>query len=191
MNQGSRVVIVTGSSRGIGAEIALRLAKDGFSVTVNYAGNAAKAHEVVQQIELLGRNALPVQADIAAAADVERLFQATLDRFGRIDAVVNNAAVFSLSRIAEGDVDGFDRVIATNLRGAFLIMGQAARHVVSGGRIVVLSSSVVAKAFPAYGAYSASKAGVEALVPVLANELRGAALRSIPLRPDRSRRNCF
>ena len=87
--------------------------------------------------------------------------------------VVNNAGIMPLSPIAKGDVASFDRVMATNLRGAFLVLGQAARHISEGGRIIAFSSSVLAKAFPTYGPYIASKAGVEGLVHVLANELRG------------------
>jgi len=86
---------------------------------------------------------------------------------------VNNAGIMPLSPIAKGDVASFDRVIATNLRGAFLVLGQAAQHISEGGRIIAFSSSVLAKAFPTYGPYIASKAGVEGLVHVLANELRG------------------
>jgi 3-oxoacyl-[acyl-carrier protein] reductase len=104
---------------------------------------------------------------------VDRLFKKTLETFGGVDVVVNSAGIMPLSPIAESDLAVFDKVVATNLRGAFLVLGQAARHVSSGGRIIAFSSSVLAKAFPAYGPYIASKAGVEGLVHVLANELRG------------------
>ena len=87
--------------------------------------------------------------------------------------VVNSAGIMPLGRIADGDMEVFDKVIATNLRGAFLVLRQAAQHVVEGGRIIALSSSVLAKSFPTYGPYIASKAGVEGLVHVLNNELRG------------------
>jgi 3-oxoacyl-[acyl-carrier protein] reductase len=87
--------------------------------------------------------------------------------------VVNCAGIMPLGTIADGDVEMFDKVIATNLRGAFIVLGRAARHVAPGGRIIAFSSSVIAKAFPTYGPYIASKAGVEGLVHVLANELRG------------------
>jgi 3-oxoacyl-[acyl-carrier protein] reductase len=87
--------------------------------------------------------------------------------------VVNNAGILPLSPIAKGDIETFDKVIATNLRGTFLVMSQAAQHVAKGGRIIAFSSSVLAKSFPTYGPYIASKAGVEGLVRVLANELRG------------------
>jgi 3-oxoacyl-[acyl-carrier protein] reductase len=165
--------IVTGASRGIGSVVAKLLARDGFAIAVNYAGGARKAEEVVAEIKAAGGQAIAVQADVSNAADVEHLFKQTLDTYGRIDVVVNNAGIMPLSPIAKGDVATFDRVIATNLRGTFLVLARAAQHVSPGGRIIAFSSSVLAKAFPTYGAYVASKAGVEGLVHVLANELRG------------------
>ena len=168
-----RTAIVTGASRGIGSSIAKRLAQDGFAVAVNYTGNTDQASEVVKAIKASGGEAIAIKADISNAADVMSLFKKTKDIYGRIDVVVNNAGVMPLSPIAKGDTEVFDRVIAINLRGAFLVLAQAATQVAEGGRIIALSSSVLAKSFPTYGAYIASKAGVEGLVHVLANELRG------------------
>ena len=168
-----KTAIVTGASRGIGRTIALRLAADGFGVVVNYAGNVAKAEEVVNEIASAGGRALAVQADVVNPEDVKQLLEKTLKTFGQIDVVVNNAGIMPLSPIAKGDVEAFDKVIATNLRGTFLVLAQAAQHVAEGGRIIAFSSSVLAKSFPTYGPYIASKAGVEGLVHVLANELRG------------------
>jgi 3-oxoacyl-[acyl-carrier protein] reductase len=168
-----KVSIVTGASRGIGLAIAKRLANDGFAVVVNFAGNAAKADEVVAAIKTAGGQAIAIQADVAKPADVEHLFKTTLEALGSVDVVVNNAGIMPLSAIAKGDVDVFDKVIATNLRGTFLVLSQAAQHVSPGGRIIAFSSSVLAKSFPTYGPYIAAKSGVEGLVRVLANELRG------------------
>jgi len=168
-----KTAIVTGASRGIGRTIALRLAADGFGVVVNFAGNTAKAEGVVNEITSAGGRALAIQADIANPEDVKQLFEKTLKAFGQIDVVVNNAGIMPLSPVAKGDVETFDKVIATNLRGTFLVLAQAAQHVAEGGRIIAFSSSVLAKSFPTYGPYIASKAGVEGLVHVLANELRG------------------
>lgn len=169
----TKSVIVTGASRGIGRAVAIRLAGDGFAVTVNYAGNATKAEEVVTEIKSHGGQAIAVQANVANAAEVKNLFKETIDILGGINVVVNCAGIMPLSSIAEGDLELFDKVITTNLRGTFVVLGQAARTVSSGGRIIVFSSSVIAMAFPTYGPYIASKAGVEGLVRVLANELRG------------------
>ena len=169
----TKSVIVTGASRGIGRAVAIRLAGDGFAVAVNYAGNATKAEEVVTEIKSHGGQAIAVQANVANGAEVKNLFKETIDIFGGINVVVNCAGIMPLSPIAEGDLELFDKVISTNLRGTFVVLGQAARTVSSGGRIIVFSSSVIAMAFPTYGPYIASKAGVEGLVRVLANEIRG------------------
>ena len=168
-----KTAIVTGGSRGIGQAIAMRLAADGFVIIVNYAGNAAKAQETVVAIEAGGGKAIAVQGDVANPQDVANLFAKTKEAFGRIDVVVNCAGVMPMAKIEPSSLADFDKVIATNLRGAFLVLGQAAGNLSAGGRIIALSTSVIAKSFPGYGPYIASKAGVEGMVHVLANELRG------------------
>jgi 3-oxoacyl-[acyl-carrier protein] reductase len=182
-NTVTRSAIVTGASGGIGRAVAKRLASDGFAIAVNYAGNPAKAQEVVAEIKGAGGQALAIQGDIANADAVKNLFKQTQDTYGSIDVVVNNAGIMPLSPIAKDDVETFDRVIATNLRGTFLVLAQAAQHMAEGGRIIALSSSVLAKSFPTYGAYIASKAGVEGLVHVLANELRGRKITANAVAP--------
>jgi 3-oxoacyl-[acyl-carrier protein] reductase len=172
-NESPKSAIVTGASGGIGRVVAKRLAKDGFAICVHYAGNPAKAESVVDEINKAGGKAVAVRADVAKAADVESLFKQTLEAFNKIDVVVHSAGIMPLLPISGGNVETFDKVIATNLRGTFLVLGQAAQHVPAGGRIIAFSSSVIAKSFPTYGPYIASKAGVEGLVRVLANELRG------------------
>ena len=169
----SPVAIVTGGSRGIGRAISLRLAEDGFAVVVNYAGNEASATQTVREIAEAGGSARAVQANVSVADDVERLYASAQREFGRVDVVVNSAAVMSVAQIADGNVEAFDNMIATNLRGTYLMMTQAAKVLPNGGRFIAFSSSVLAKNFPGYGAYIASKAGVEGLVRVFANELRG------------------
>lgn len=169
----SKVAIVTGASRGIGRAVARRLARDGFAVVVNYAGNEREAEAAVDEIKSAGGEAVAIKADVSNPEDVERLLGETLKRFGSVDVVVNNAGIMPLSPIGKSDVEVFDKVISTNLRGTFLVLAQAAQHVAPGGRIIAFSSSVLAKSFPSYGPYIASKAGVEGLVHVLANELRG------------------
>jgi 3-oxoacyl-[acyl-carrier protein] reductase len=168
-----KTAIVTGASRGIGKAVAKRLARDGFAVVVNYASNAAEADAAVAEIRSDGGQAIAMKADVGNAADVERLFVETTKAFGSIDVVVNNSGIMPLSPIGKGDAALFDKVIQTNLRGTFLVMAQAAQHMAGGGRIIAFSSSVLARSFPTYGPYIASKAGVEGLVHVLANEMRG------------------
>lgn len=168
-----KTAIVTGASRGIGREIAKRLAADGFSVVVNYSESSAKADEAVSEIQAAGGNAIAVKANVSKESEVEQLFEHTITTLGSIDVVVHSAGIMSLSPIIDNDVQLFDSVIATNLRGTFLVLAQAAKHISDGGHIIALSTSVIARSFPTYGAYIASKAGVEGLVRVLANELRG------------------
>lgn len=168
-----KVAIVTGASRGIGKAVAERLANDGFAVVVNYASSASEAEQVVATIKAQSGEAIQVKADISDAVQVEELFTKTLKEFGTVDVVVQNSGIMPLSVIGKGDVETFDKVITVNLRGTFLVLSQAAKHVSTGGRIIAFSSSVLTKAFPTYGPYIASKAGVEGLVHVLANELRG------------------
>ncbi|MBF8741869.1 SDR family oxidoreductase [Pseudomonas guariconensis] len=168
-----KTAIVTGGSRGIGQAIAKRLAADGFAVVINYAGNAAKAQETVTAITSSGGKAIAVQGDVGKQDDVAALFAAAKQAFGHIDVVVNSAGIMTLVPVSSESLADFDRVIATNLRGAFLVLAEAAANVSDGGRIIALSTSVIARSFPGYGPYIASKAGVEGLVHVLANELRG------------------
>jgi len=173
MSQQQKTALVTGASGGIGRAIALRLAADGFAVAVHYAGNPATADKVVREIEQAGGRAAAMQGDVAEPEDMRRVFEAAAQLTGAVDVVVHSAGIMSNLPIAGGDLAQFDRMIRTNLRGAFVVLGEAAQRVPAGGRIIALSTSVIGKAFPTYGPYIASKAGVEGLVHVLANELRG------------------
>lgn len=173
MSYKDKTALVTGASRGIGRAIAERLAREGFTVIVNYMGNQAKADEVVTSIEAANGRAIALQADIAEPADVAHLFDAAEAINGRLDVVVHNAGAMSTAPIALEGLAEMDHMLRTNLRGAFIVLAQAAERVASGGSIIALSSSSIAKSFPGYGPYIASKAGVEGLVRVLANELRG------------------
>ncbi|MBN3835657.1 SDR family oxidoreductase [Burkholderia sp. Ac-20344] len=176
MNASKQVALVTGSSRGIGAEIARRLARDGFRVIVNYAGGAGPAREVVDAIAADGGEAIAVQADIADPAAVAALFDAAEQAFGRIDVVVNSAGVMKLGAIADYDDTTFDQTVAINLKGTFNVSREAAKRVRHGGRIVNLSSTMVGVRLPTYGVYVATKAAVEGLTQVLAQEMRGRGI---------------
>jgi len=169
----NRTAIVTGASRGIGAAVAQRLARDGFNVVINFAGNAAEAESLVSKIQSGGGNALAVQADVSDPAAVRGLFDKTEAVYGGVDVLVNNAGIMLLGRIAELTDEVFDRQIAVNLKGVFNGLREAARRVRSGGRIISFSSSVVGLFQPTYGVYAATKAGVEAMTHVLSKELRG------------------
>jgi 3-oxoacyl-[acyl-carrier protein] reductase len=169
----NKVAIVTGASRGIGAAIAERLAADGFTVVVNYAGSAAEAEALVRKIEAAGGRAIPAQADVSDAAAVARMFDAAQAAFGGVDILVNNAGIMKLASIAESDDALVDSQIAINLKGSVNTLREAAKRLREGGRIVNLSSSVVGLYQPGYAVYAATKAGVEAITHVMAKELRG------------------
>jgi 3-oxoacyl-[acyl-carrier protein] reductase len=125
--------LVTGGSGAIGRSVAQRLAAEGFNVVVHYSGKPAAAEQVVADIRQAGGSAVAVQADIADAADVARLFEQTLTVFGRVDAIVNCAGIMPLGNIGAGALQDFDRVIATNLRGTFLVMSEAVTRLTEGG----------------------------------------------------------
>jgi 3-oxoacyl-[acyl-carrier protein] reductase len=169
----TKVAIVTGASRGIGAAIAERLAGDGFAVVVNYAGKAAEAETLAERIQQNGGKALTIQADVSEPAAVGHLFDAAESAFGGVDVLVNNAGIMRLMPLAEADDTVVDSLIAVNLKGVINTLREASRRLRSGGRIINLSSSVVGLYQPAYAVYAATKAGVEAMTHVLANELRG------------------
>src|ERR1700723_1455339 len=172
-NESTRTAIVTGSSRGIGAAVARRLAKDGFSVVVNYSGNAAEAETVVGDIKQGGGNALSIQADVSDPAAMRRMFDQAAAVSGGVDVLVNNAGIMQLAKISDADDGFFDRHIAINLKGVFNGLREAAKRLRTGGRIISFSSSVVGLYQPTYALYAATKAGVEAMTHILAKELRG------------------
>ena len=173
MSNENKVAIVTGGSRGIGAAIAERLASDGFTVVVNYAGSAGEAEALVAKIEADGGKAIPARADVSDAGSVARMFDAAEAAFGGVDVVVNNAGIMKLAPIAESDDALFDSQVAVNLKGTFNVLRQAAKTLRTGGRIINLSSSVVGLLQPGYGVYAGTKAAVEAMTHVLSKELRG------------------
>jgi 3-oxoacyl-[acyl-carrier protein] reductase len=172
-NVSQRVAIVTGGSGGIGSTAARRLAADGFAVVVHYAGKAAPAKETVEAIRAAGGLATAFGADVAEEHEVAALFQLAQDEYGHVDVVVHTAGIMPLAPIAVMDLDTFDRIVRTNLRGTFVVDRLAAQHVRAGGAIINFSTSVTRLQIPAYGAYAASKGGVEALTLILACELRG------------------
>jgi 3-oxoacyl-[acyl-carrier protein] reductase len=171
--ENSKVAIITGASRGIGAAVSRRLANEGFAVVVNYAGSAQAAEALVAKIEKTGGRALAIQADVSDPAAVARLFNATEKAFGGVDVLVNNAGIMLLSSIAEATDELIDRQIDTNLKGVLNGMREAAKRLRNGGRIISFSSSVVGLYQPTYAIYAATKAAVEALTHVLSKELRG------------------
>lgn len=139
----NKAVIITGSSQGIGAAIVERLAEDGFAVAINYARNDGPALVLADRITAAGGQAIAVQADVGDSAAVARLFDATEQAFGGVDALINNAGIMKLAPIAQTDDALFDQHLAVNLKGVFNGLREGARRIREGGRIVSFSSSVV------------------------------------------------
>ena len=177
----NRVAIVTGASRGIGAAIARRLASDGLTVIVNYAGSTNAAAKLVDEIEKAGGRAISSQADVSAPLAVKRMFDSAEAAYGGVDVLVNNAGIMKLAPVAQFDDASFDQTIAINLKGTFNGLREAAKRLRDGGRIVNFSTSVVGLYQPTYGVYAATKAAVEALTHVLAKELgsRGITVNAV------------
>ncbi|WP_438754437.1 SDR family oxidoreductase [Pararhizobium sp. O133] len=169
----NKVALVTGASRGIGAAIAGRLANDGFTVVINYSGNAEPAEELARTIEQAGGKARTAKADVSNTEAVRGLFDAAETAFGGIDVLINNAGIMTLSPIGDADDASFDRQIGVNLKGTFNTMREAAKRLRNGGRIINFSTSVVGLKLETYGIYAATKAAVETLTAIMAKEMRG------------------
>ncbi len=168
-----RSAIVTGGSRGIGRAIALRLGREGARVLVNYQKNRDAAEEVAGRVRAGGSEALVVQADVAVAADVDRLIQAALQAFGRVDVLVNNAGITRDQLILRLSEEDWDAVLDTNLKSAFLVTKAALRPMLRqrSGRIVNITSisGIIGNAGQAN--YSASKAGLIGFTRAVAREV--------------------
>src|ERR1700730_9178742 len=179
----SKVAIVTGASRGIGAAVAERLAADGFTVVINYSGDTKSAENLARQIEGKGGRALIAKADVSDAAAVRAMFDTAEATFGGIDVLVNNAGIMKLAKIADSDDALFDQAIAVNLKGTFNALREAAKRLRDGGRIVNFSTSVVGTKLETYGVYAATKAAVEMLTAILSKELRRRSVTVNALAP--------
>ncbi|SCY08858.1 3-oxoacyl-[acyl-carrier protein] reductase [Nitrosospira sp. Nl5] len=165
-----KVAIITGSSRGIGAEIARMLAGAGAKVVVNYVGKQKAAEAVCAGIAEAGGESLAVRADVSNSADVRKLFDAAMERFNRVDILVNNAGVLLSRKIADISDEEFDRVLDINVKSVFYALREAATRLADGGRVVSLSSTVTRLMLPNYGAYAASKGALEQLTRIFAKE---------------------
>ncbi len=169
MDPNGKVALVTGGARRLGRELSLALARAGADVVVNYYDSAGEAAEVCREIEALGRRAVPVQGDVAVKDDVLRLVNAAADNFGRLDILVNNASTFETTPLLSISEEAWDRVMAVNLKGPFLL-AQAAEPLLRRGQGVIVNLADLAglQPWPAYGHHGVSKAGLLHLTRVLA-----------------------
>jgi 3-oxoacyl-[acyl-carrier protein] reductase len=166
-----KIALVTGSSRGIGRAMAERLSRDGASVAINYVSNSEKAEEVVAAITSGGGAGVALQADVSRIEGIQRLFDKTLEHFGRLDILVNNAGIRITQSVADIQEEEFDRLFGINVKGPFFTCQQAAHRISDGGRIINVSSAVTRMMLPGYSIYAASKAAVDQLTRVLAKEM--------------------
>lgn len=190
MNQ-QKVALVTGGSRGIGACIVKTLAADGFAVAVNYSSSAEEAEILVADIKANGGNALTVKCNVANSAEVENMFNTVENQLGKINVLVNNAGVMNLATLAQSNDELFDNQIAINLKGTFNTLRLAADRVANGGRVINLSTSVVALKLETYGVYAATKSAVETMSAILAKELRGKSITVNSIAPGPTATNLF
>jgi NAD(P)-dependent dehydrogenase (short-subunit alcohol dehydrogenase family) len=189
----NKVAIVTGGGRGIGRGIVLALAARGWSVTVNYRGNAAAAEETARLTAEAGGQALMVQADIGAAEDRNRLVEATLDRFGRIDLLVNNAGMAPRVRmdLLQTGEESYDEVMAVNLKGPFFLTQRVANAMIELGQagtvqrpaIVNIGSISAYTSSPNRGEYCISKAGIGMMTALFADRLAEYGINVYEVRP--------
>ena len=179
-----RNAVVTGASKGIGAGIAKELAAAGAAVVVNYASDRAGAESVVDAVVAAGGRAIAVQADVAKAADVTRLFEQTTEAFGSLDILVNNAGVFQAMPVSELTEEEFHREINVNLLGPLLVIRESLRHFrPGGGSIINIGSGASRSHPPGYSIYSAGKAGLDAITGVLSKELAPSGIRVNSVNP--------
>jgi 3-oxoacyl-[acyl-carrier protein] reductase len=167
-----RVALVTGGSRGIGAAVALRLGQGGADVVLTYERNGGRAASVVDQLTGMGRKALAIRADSADVAAVTGAVDEAAATFGRLDVLVNNAAVLVVGALDDLGPEEFDRAIAVNVRAPFVASRAAARHMTSGGRVVTIGSNMAERAvFPGFTLYSLSKTALVGMTKGLARDL--------------------
>jgi 3-oxoacyl-[acyl-carrier protein] reductase len=171
-----KVALVTGGSRGIGAEITRRLAAEGADVGFTYRTGGSEAAEIAERVRGLGRRAFAVSADLAEPGAAFSVVDAVVGEFGRLDILVNNAGVTHWGSVTQTSVEDFDRLVAVNARGPFLMMQAAAERLADGGRVVNISSGVTSTAVAGIGLYSGVKAFLDQVTRVAAVEFAGRGI---------------
>jgi 3-oxoacyl-[acyl-carrier protein] reductase len=179
-----KVAVVTGASKGIGADIAKGLAREGAFVVVNFASSRVGADKVVDQITSRGGSAIAVQGDVANEADVKRIFAKTIAAYGRLDILVNNAGLYQFAPIQDVTEEQFHRLFNTNVLGLLLVTREAvANFTLDGGSIINIGSSVTSTNPPTSVIYTATKSAVDSITRVLAKELGPRKIRVNSINP--------
>lgn len=175
------IALVTGSSRGIGKVLALKLASRGIDIVVNYKKNADLAEETLAAVRAAGADGVTVQADIEQPDDIDRLFETITEKYGVLDLFVANAAAAAFKPVSQLKLHHLDRSYATNTRSFVLMASKAAELMTRGGRIVAVTSYGSLRAFPTYAALGAAKAANEAYVKFMATEFgpRGITVNAV------------
>lgn len=183
----NKSIIITGSSRGIGKEIALLLAKNGASVVINYTNNKTDAEAVKNTIEASGGTAITVQADVSKKEDVLRLFDDSIQAFGKVDVLINNAGIMKNKPFKDYTEEDFTLQFEVNVRGVFNTIQAAFTKLADNGIILNFSSTTTKLMLPSYGIYSATKAAVEQMTRVVSKEIgRGISVNAIAPGPTRT-----
>jgi len=180
-----KVALVTGASRGIGREIALEFAREGADVVVNYAGSEAKAKEVAEEIQAMGRNALIYQCNVAISEEVQNMVKDTIEHFGKLDILVNNAGITRDNLLMRMKDDEWDDVINTNLKSVFLTTKAVTRQMMKqrSGKIINVASIVAISGNPGQANYVAAKSGVIGLTKTTAKELASRGINTNAIAP--------
>lgn len=175
----AKIAVITGASSGVGAGLAVGFAERGADVVVNYRRNRDGAQRTADRVRSLGRRCLVVQADVAEARDVDLMFEQVDGAFGGLDILVNNAGVTLKAPLLDTTEEEWDRLMATNLKGAFLCSRAAAPRMAArkGGAVLNISSVHASQTTFHFAAYAASKAGLEALTRAMAIELGSLGIR--------------
>ncbi|WP_147677114.1 SDR family oxidoreductase [Algibacter pacificus] len=176
----NKVIIVTGSSKGIGKEVAIQLANNGAKVVVNHSNSEAEAQATVDAIVENGGTAIAVKADVSQKLDVVNLFDKAIETYGKVDVLVNNAGIMTSKLIKDCTDDDFTNQFDVNVRGVFNTLQEADSKLADNGNIINVSSSTAKLMFPTYGIYSSTKAAVEQMTRVFSKEIgRGISVNAI------------